>query len=88
MGYIRVGPNGELPLPQDLRDQLGVKPGDRVELVLRSDRSIVVRPRPHTLEDLIGCGGTFERAVTQEEMDEAIRQQAVERFNRSRNTEP
>ncbi|WP_188258933.1 AbrB/MazE/SpoVT family DNA-binding domain-containing protein [Azospirillum tabaci] len=79
MGYIEVGPNGELALPQDLRERLGVKPGDRVELILRDDRSVVVRPRPHSLDDLIGSGGTFTRVLSQEEMDDAIRRRMAER---------
>ena len=84
MGYIEVGPNGELRLPQDLRDRMGVKPGDRIELVLREDRSVVLTPRPcslpYSLEDLIGSGGRFERPISQEEMDAAIRQRASDRI--------
>lgn len=33
-----------------------------------------------TIDDLIGIGGTFHRAVSSEEMDEAIREQAAARF--------
>lgn len=94
MGYIEVGPNGEIALPQDVRDRLGLKPGDRVRidvdaarhtavLVPESETSAAAAPRKrYTLDDLIGIGGTFHRPVSQEEMDEAIARRAAERYLR------
>jgi len=99
MGYIEVGPNGEIALPQEVRDQLGLKPGDRVRIDVDPARHTAVlvaeagetvpeaaapeRPRKrYTLDDIIGMGGTFHRPVSVEEMDEAIRQRAAERFLR------
>ncbi|HEY0836595.1 MAG TPA: AbrB/MazE/SpoVT family DNA-binding domain-containing protein [Azospirillum sp.] len=99
MGYIEVGPNGEIALPQDVRDRLGLKPGDRVRIDVDTAKHTAVlvpeaddaaaagadeaHPRKrYTLDDLIGIGGTFHRPVSQEEMDEAIRRRAAERFLR------
>ncbi|PWC43580.1 AbrB/MazE/SpoVT family DNA-binding domain-containing protein [Azospirillum sp. TSO22-1] len=95
MGYIEVGPNGEIALPQEVRDQLGLKPGDRVRIdvdparhtaVLKAETEAAAAPeRPrkrYTLDDIVGMGGKFHRPVSQEEMDEAIRQRAAERFLR------
>ena len=49
MGYIAVGPNGEVALPADLRERLGVKPGDEVEVVVNDGdparASLLVRRR-------------------------------------------
>ncbi|WP_207457088.1 AbrB/MazE/SpoVT family DNA-binding domain-containing protein [Azospirillum sp. SYSU D00513] len=49
MGYIAVGPNGELALPADLCERLGVKPGDEVEVAVNDGDparvSLLVRRR-------------------------------------------
>jgi AbrB family looped-hinge helix DNA binding protein len=39
----RVGPKGEVVIPKVIRDQLGLGPGDEVELTLEKD---AVRVRP------------------------------------------
>ncbi len=38
----RVGPKGQVVLPKALRDELGIRPGDEVE-VTRQDDGLVVR---------------------------------------------
>ncbi len=38
------------------------------------------RRHGRTIDDLIGIGGRFERAVSAQEMDEAVRRRAAERF--------
>lgn len=45
MGFIRIGPNGEISLPREAWDALGLKPGDRVELVTDpASRSVTLHP--------------------------------------------
>lgn len=39
----KVGPKGQVVLPKVLRDELGIRPGDEVEVVRRDDE-IIVRP--------------------------------------------
>lgn len=89
MGYqLVVGPDGELSLPETVRDALGLKPGDVVRVeVDPAGHSLTMSKGPrrpakdrYSLEDLIGMGGSFPRAVTAEEMDEAIGQAAAERY--------
>lgn len=38
----RVGPKGQVVLPKALRDELGIRPGDEVD-VTRQDDGLVVR---------------------------------------------
>ena len=53
--------DGQLPLPRELRESLGLRPGDRVELWLRDDGVVELAPereppRPYeAIADLIGC---------------------------------
>ena len=53
--------DGLLPLPREVRDSLGLRPGDRVDLRLRDDGVVELapeqeHPRPYeAIADLIGC---------------------------------
>ena len=68
---------GQVTLPKEIRDQLGVHQGDRVEF--RTDRNgrVWVEPATQDLMTLRGLFGPVDRARTQEELDEAIRRGAA-----------
>lgn len=42
----RVGPKGQVVIPKELRDQLGIEPGDEVDF-WRHDDHVAVRPAKH-----------------------------------------
>lgn len=42
----RVGPKGQVVIPKDLRDALGIEPGDEVSF-WRQDDHIALRPTRH-----------------------------------------
>jgi AbrB family looped-hinge helix DNA binding protein len=61
-----------MTLPKDVRDALGLRPGDKVDIVKEGDR-YVLRPRNLRAEDLYGIlRRPGERAMTVEDMDEAL----------------
>ncbi len=49
----RVGPKGQVVLPKALRDAVGIRPGDDVE-VERRDDALVVRRAPVSAASLLG----------------------------------
>lgn len=49
----RVGPKGQVVIPKEMRDQLGIRPGDRVSFWCDGD-SVSVR-RAGDVRSLIGC---------------------------------
>lgn len=87
---LQIGPGGELTLPAAAWEALGLQPGGRVRLdadperhtiILTAERPIAVtEAKKYALSDLIGMGGKFPRAISQEEIDEAVRRCAAERF--------
>ncbi|WP_029007897.1 AbrB/MazE/SpoVT family DNA-binding domain-containing protein [Azospirillum halopraeferens] len=83
MGYIEVGPNGEIALPKEVRDRLGLKPGDRVRIDVADDGTAIVAPRRRRAADLFGCLPRPDRPLSVQEMDEAIAGAAVERAKRA-----
>jgi AbrB family looped-hinge helix DNA binding protein len=42
----RVGPKGQVVIPKDLRDQLGIEPGDEINFWIHDDH-VALRPADH-----------------------------------------
>lgn len=64
-----------------MRDHLGVKPGDRVEIHVDPDGRAVIE-RTLKLEELAGILPRPEKALSIEEINQAIIDAAVERATR------
>jgi antitoxin PrlF len=76
---------GQMTLPKAIRERLGLKPGDQVELTPTEDGRVVMSPRRRlSVRDLFGMLPSHGVSVSIDEMDEAIASHAVERFERSR----
>lgn len=74
---------GQVTIPKEIRDRLGLKEGDRLAIELDDQGRVVLRPEPRTpLGRLPGLLRHLapERPVTIEEMDVAIREQVARRF--------
>ncbi len=67
---------GQVTVPKAIRDHLRLKGGDRVEFVLRDDGIVEMVPVTSSLKRLRGFLPKPERALTVEEMNEAIAQAA------------
>ncbi|WP_169833627.1 AbrB/MazE/SpoVT family DNA-binding domain-containing protein, partial [Methylobrevis pamukkalensis] len=50
----RVSPKGQITIPRHLREALGISAGDRVELQVLRDGTVLLRPMTVTLDDLFG----------------------------------
>ena len=75
---------GQTTVPKEVRDFLGLEEGTQVEWVLGDDGKATVRPRKLRAVDLAGfLGPSPVGPVSVEEMNEAIGQAIVERFERA-----
>lgn len=45
---------GQVTIPRDVRERLGLKAGDEIAWSLLSDGTVVVRPKTRRLVDLVG----------------------------------
>jgi AbrB family looped-hinge helix DNA binding protein len=73
-----------MTLPKAVRDDLNVKPGDKIDIVKEGDK-YVLRPRTRSLADLYGLlHRPGEKAMTMEEMDEAVARALAEDDERIR----
>jgi len=77
---ICVSPKGQLTLPKELREKLGVAHGGTLRVGMEEDGRAFVAPVPLSITRLAGVLGKAKRHVSLKEMDEAIAQAAVDRF--------
>lgn len=79
-----VTSKGQTTLPKDVRDRLGLSPGDRVRYLIVGDEIRLVRPRK--VMSLCGTLGASDAGnhppVTLEDMDRAVRDGAAQRQKR------
>jgi AbrB family looped-hinge helix DNA binding protein len=81
MSIATVTSKGQVTIPKDVRDALGIKQGDRLEFVVQEDGSLRVRPLKVDIRDLFGILET-DRHVTVEEMNEAIARRCADEARR------
>jgi len=77
MPSTTVTTKGQVTIPKAVRDELGLKEGDRVAFRVLEDGTVIVEPETNDLSDLRGILKPKRKGVTISDMDEAIRGKAV-----------
>ena len=80
---VPVTNKGQLTIPKQVRERLGLSKGGKVRLTLEKDDRVVLSPKQVRLSDLAGMLGKPPRSLTLEEMDDVIAQAAIERYRRA-----
>jgi len=78
MSEARMSSKGQITLPKDIRDRLGLKQGDRVRFIVEDDGRVRLLPAKRDISELAGILPKPKRALSIEEMDEIV-QTAVAR---------
>lgn len=75
---------GQITIPKEIRNHLGVKPGDRVKFFIHPDGTVVMLPNlpVSALKGIVRS--RKRRPVSLEEMDAAVASGATVRFHRSK----
>lgn len=76
MPSAAVTSKSQITLPKEVRDKLGVKPGDRVAFREDGQGRFVVEAETVDLQSLYGALKPRKRGVTIEAMNEVIRKRA------------
>jgi AbrB family looped-hinge helix DNA binding protein len=82
MARTTLTSKGQITLPREIREQLGLKAGVRFDCYVDRDGHVVLVPLTVKLEDLIGILPNLGPPRTIEEINEAIVQAAIERATR------
>jgi AbrB family looped-hinge helix DNA binding protein len=67
---------GQITIPKEVRDALGLESGHQVSFLLREDGVVEMHPATEDLMSLYGILKPSVRGVTLEDMEEAIRKGA------------
>ena len=82
MARTTLTSKGQITLPKEIREQLGLKAGVKFDCYVDRDGYVVLVPLTVKLEDLIGILPYRGPPKTVEEINQAIVQAAVERAKR------
>ena len=82
MYKAKVTSKGQITLPAEVRDALGVKPGDRVAFLPGPDGEFRIR-RAGSILDLAGCVPYEGPPVSVEEMTQAMGEYVVSQYDAS-----
>ncbi|MBA3029432.1 MAG: AbrB/MazE/SpoVT family DNA-binding domain-containing protein [Desulfobacteraceae bacterium] len=80
MALATMTNKGQITIPKAVRDSLGLHTGDKIEFILKDDGEALVRPVTKKVDDVFGILHKKRKAVSIEEMDQAIRQKMKEKF--------
>jgi AbrB family looped-hinge helix DNA binding protein len=76
---------GQVTIPKEVREHLGVETGDRLSFVVQEDGTVIVQPITRHVREL---GGLLQRPgqrpVSANEMDDGIARRMQEKFGRRR----
>ncbi|MEQ8765770.1 MAG: AbrB/MazE/SpoVT family DNA-binding domain-containing protein [Planctomycetota bacterium] len=77
MATSRLSVKGQLVIPKEIREHLGLRPGDRLAFVILDDGEVVIRPAVVDVRDLKGIvERPGRKSVSIRAMNEAIRRRA------------
>jgi antitoxin PrlF len=77
MAAATITSKGQLTLPKEIREALGVGPGDRLAFRIQADGVVTVEPETIALRTLRGSIKPRVKGITLVAMDAAIRQAAT-----------
>ena len=80
MAAATLTSKGQTTIPKEIRDLLGIGPGDKLDFVVESDGRVILRPATLDVRRLRGMlKRSGRKADTLEEMDKAIAAGVVRR---------
>lgn len=77
-----VTSKGQITVPREIRERLGVRRGGKLRLVVESENRVVMSPVSLSVRRLFGILGKPPRHMTIEDMDDAIAEAVVEKHRR------
>ena len=74
MALATMTTKGQVTIPKEVRESLGLHSGDKIEFVLNDDKEVLIRPVSKKVDEIYGkLRRAGRRALSTAEMDEAIR---------------
>jgi len=85
MSTATLTTKGQITIPKDVREHLGLNTGDRLNFLVRDDGTVIVKAMTHDVRALSGMlRRAGQRPVSVSQMDDGIAQRMREKFRRRR----
>ena len=78
MPTAKLTTRGQVTIPKEIRDRMGLRAGDELRFSLRDDGSAIVEPHTRDLRSLRGSVKPKDRQVSIEDMKDAVRSRGGE----------
>ena len=75
MVTTKVNLKGQITIPRQIRQELGLRAGDEIELVIQN-QALVLTPKEHRIEAAFGLYAA-KHSVSLDEMEDAIRKRGA-----------
>lgn len=82
MSEAKMTSKGQITLPKDIRDRLGLRQGDRVRFIVEDDGRVRLLPAKRDISELVGILPKPKRSYSLEEIDEAMQKAVAEKYAR------
>lgn len=74
---------GQITIPKEVRDKLGLKPGALVRFIIDEAGQVAISPVLYSLDDLFGFLGPAPTSLSLEEIDAKVQEAVSEHVVRS-----
>ncbi len=78
MPTAKLTTKGQVTIPKEIRERMGLRAGDELRFSLRDDGSAIVEPHKRDLRSLRGSVKPKDRQVSIEDMKDAVRSRGGE----------
>lgn len=72
MSEAKMTSKGQITLPKEIRDKLGLRQGDRVRFIVEDDGRVRMLPAKRSVAELLGILPNPGRKFSLEEIDEIV----------------
>lgn len=83
MYKAKVTSKGQITIPAEVREAMGLKPGDRVDFIRNEDGRFLLSAKNASIRNLKGCVLKLDHVPTIEEINEGVGAAAAESYLRS-----
>lgn len=67
MSEVKVSTKGQIVIPKNIREKMGLKPGDKVKIEVLEDKRAIIQPATNPPKEVfVKAGGKLTKRILQE----------------------
>jgi AbrB family looped-hinge helix DNA binding protein len=81
MALATMTTKGQVTIPKDIRKQLHLNSGDKIEIVISTKGEAIMRPLSAKVDDIFGILQTNRKAVSVEDMNSVLKEKFKSKYS-------